>query len=98
MIMDKADQGWLVQFMEHVTKLLFVATGPRKVLAICFSKRADQRVAALAADLAALVAVAGINSHSELQACNLCVWPRPSSGAGGLGTDGPGPGGRNRRA
>src|SRR5262245_17390684 len=82
--MDKAGQGWLVQLMEHVTKLPLVATGPREVLTISFSERADQRVAVLPADFATLVAVSSVNSHSELRALKGCG-PGHSSGLRGLG-------------
>jgi hypothetical protein len=62
-IVDKAGQGWLVEFIEHVTKLLLVAASFREALTIGFSERADQGIAALAADLAVLVAVSGIKCH-----------------------------------
>jgi hypothetical protein len=76
--------------MEHVTKLLLVATAPREVLTIGFSKRSDQRVAMLVADLVALVAVTGIDCHCN-DSCTSAVAPAIVGGLG-LGTDGPGPG------
>jgi hypothetical protein len=88
--MDKSGQGWLVQLMEHVTKLPLVATGPREVLTISFSERADQRVAVFAADFATLVAVSSVNSHSDSPGFE-AMWPRPLVGAGGrLGDGSPG--------
>ena len=69
MIMDKAGQRWLIQLMEHVTKLSLAATAAREALTIGFPQRADQRVAVLAADLAAPVAMPGIDCHYELVSC-----------------------------
>ena len=80
--MDKAGQGWLVQLMKHVTKLPLVATGPREVLTISFSERADQRVAVLVSPLLSrcLVSIA-ILTLRALKRCG----PGHSSGLGGLG-------------
>jgi hypothetical protein len=62
-IIDKAGNGWLVQFMKHVAKLLLVATASREALTIGFSERTDQRVPVLATDLAAFVVVSGVKGH-----------------------------------
>src|SRR5262249_24227667 len=80
--MDKTGQGWLVQLMEHVTKLPLVATDPRDVLTIGFSERADQRILRLISPLLSrcLVSIA-ILTLRALKRCG----PGHSSGLGGLG-------------
>jgi hypothetical protein len=85
-IMDKAGEGWLVQFMEYVTKLPLVVTAPSEALTIGFSERTDQRVVVLATDLAALVAVSGIKGHSlvSLHFTNNNSGPGHRRGLGGV--------------
>src|SRR5215472_10160864 len=62
-IVDKTGQGWLVQFFEHVAKLLLVAMAAREALTVGFPERTDQGPAVLAANLAALAAASRINCH-----------------------------------
>ena len=69
-IVDKTPQRWFIHCRKNVSQFFIVSKALREDETIGFTEPADQRLAALTADLTVLLTV----SH---KLSLVCTWPRP---------------------